>query len=206
MAGNRSKSSSRWLQEHVSDHHVKQAQASGYRSRAAFKLLQLDEKDNLLRPGITVLELGAAPGGWTQVVSEKIGGRGRIVASDILPMDGLPGVEFIQGDFHEQSVADAIIQSVSPGADLVLSDMAPNITGVAATDQARVMALADLALEMSVDVLKPNGAYAVKLFQGAGFDIYIQELRKKFKDVKLRKPQASRARSREVYVVARNLI
>ncbi len=194
------------MQEHVSDHHVKLAQASGYRSRAAFKLLQLDEKDELLRPGITVLELGAAPGGWTQVISEKIGGLGRIVASDILPMDGLPGVQFIQGDFHEQSVADAIVAAVSPGADLVLSDMAPNISGVAATDQARVMALAELAVEIALEVLKPNGAFSVKLFQGAGFDAYVSDLRGKFKEVKLRKPQASRARSREVYVVARNLI
>ena len=194
------------MQEHVSDHHVKKAQASGYRSRAAFKLLQLDEKDELLRPGITVLELGAAPGGWTQVISEKIGQSGRIVASDILPMDGLPGVEFIQGDFHEQSVADKIVAAVAPGADLVLSDMAPNISGVAATDQARVMALSELAVEIAVEVLKPNGAYAVKLFQGSGFDAYVQDLRKRFMEVKLRKPEASRARSREIYVVARNLI
>lgn len=206
MAGNRSKSSNRWMAEHVSDAHVKQAQASGYRSRAAFKLLQLDEKDELLRPGITVLELGAAPGGWTQVISEKIGGRGRIVASDILPMDGLPGVEFIQGDFHDQNVADSIEAAVAPGADLVLSDMAPNISGVASTDQARVMALSELAVEMAVQVLKPDGAYAVKLFHGVGFESYVQDLRKRFKQVKLRKPQASRARSREVYVVARNLI
>ena len=194
------------MQEHVSDHHVKQAQASGYRSRAAFKLLQLDEKDELLRPGITVLELGSAPGGWTQVISEKIGGSGRIVASDILPMDGLPGVQFIQGDFNEQSVADEIVAAVAPGADLVLSDMAPNISGVASTDQARVMGLSELAAEIAVEVLIPNGTYVVKLFQGAGFDVYVQDLRKRFKEVKLRKPQASRARSREIYVVARNLI
>ncbi len=194
------------MNEHVTDAHVRQAQASGYRSRAAFKLLQLDEKDDLLKPGTTVLELGSAPGGWTQVISEKLGHEGRIVASDILPMDGLPGVNFIQGDFHEQSVADAIAAAVAPGADLVLSDMAPNISGVAATDQAKVMALAELAVEMAVDVLKPNGAYCVKLFQGAGFDAYVADLRKRFVSVKLRKPQASRARSREVYVVARNLL
>lgn len=206
MAGNRSKGSNRWMQEHVSDAHVKQAHASGYRSRAAFKLLQLDEKDDLLRPGITVLELGAAPGGWTQVIAEKLGSTGRIVASDILPMDGLPGVEFIQGDFNEQSVADAIEACVAPGADLVLSDMAPNITGVAATDQARIMALSELAAEMAVQVLKPNGMYVVKVFHGAGFEVYVQDLRKRFKEVRLRKPSASRARSREVYVVARKLI
>jgi len=194
------------MQEHVSDQHVKQAQASGYRSRAAFKLLQLDQKDELLRQGITVLELGAAPGGWTQVISEKIGDSGRIVASDILPMDGLPGVQFILGDFHEQAVADAIVAAVAPGADLVLSDMAPNITGVAATDQARVMGLSELAVEIAVEVLKPNGSFVVKLFQGTGFDDCVQDLRKRFKEVKLRKPQASRARSREIYVVARNLI
>lgn len=194
------------MNEHVTDAHVRQAKASGYRSRAAFKLLQLDEKDDLLKPGTTVLELGSAPGGWTQVISEKLGHEGRIVASDILPMDGLPGVNFIQGDFHEQSVADAIAAAVAPGADLVLSDMAPNISGVAATDQAKVMALAELAVEMAVDVLKPNGAYCVKLFHGAGFDSYVADLRKHFVSVKLRKPQASRARSREVYVVARNLL
>jgi len=194
------------MAEHVSDEHVRQAQRAGYRSRAAFKLLQLDEKDALLAPGITVLELGAAPGGWTQVVSEKIGGSGKIVASDILPMDGLPGVQFIQGDFHELEVAEAIEKAVAPGADLVLSDMAPNISGVADSDQARGMALAELTLEMAVTVLKPDGALAVKLFQGAGFDVYIADLRKRFKTVKLRKPQASRARSREVYAVARNLL
>jgi len=151
------------MQEHVSDPHVKQAVAAGYRSRAAFKLLQLDERDQLLQPGMTVLELGAAPGGWTQVISAKIGGRGRIVASDILPMDGLPGVQFVHGDFHEQSVADEISAAVVPGADLVLSDMAPNISGVASSDQARSMALAELAMEISVEVLKPDGGFVVKL-------------------------------------------
>jgi len=185
------------MQEHVSDPHVKQAVAAGYRSRAAFKLLQLDERDGLLKPGMTILELGAAPGGWTQVISEKMGGRGRIVASDILPMDGLPGVQFVHGDFHEQSVADEITAAVAPGADLVLSDMAPNISGVASSDQARMMALAELAMEISLDVLKPDGGFVVKLFQGAGFDAYVKELRQRFAQVKLRKPQASRARSRE---------
>jgi len=206
MSGNRSKSSNRWMQEHVSDHHVKQAVASGYRSRAAFKLLQLDEKDKLLSPGMTVLELGAAPGGWTQVIVEKLTERGRIIASDILPMDALPGVTFIQGDFNEQSVADEIATAVKPGADLVLSDMAPNISGVAATDQARVMGLAELALLLAAENCKPDGAFVVKVFQGAGFDAYIQSVRQHFRQIKLRKPQASRARSREIYLVARNLI
>jgi len=164
------------MQEHVSDHHVKQAVASGYRSRAAFKLLQLDEKDKLLSPGMTVLELGAAPGGWTQVIVEKLTERGRIIASDILPMDALPGVTFIQGDFNEQSVADEIATAVKPGADLVLSDMAPNISGVAATDQARVMGLAELALLLAAENCKPDGAFVVKVFQGAGFDAYIQSV------------------------------
>jgi len=203
----RSKSSDRWMKEHVGDAHVKQAQADGYRSRAVYKLIELDEKDKLLKPGMAVLELGAAPGGWTQYISAKLGDRGRIVATDILDMDALPGVEFIKGDFNEEVVLQQLEQALGEGgADLVLSDMAPNISGVAVSDQARVMGLAELALDIAGSVLNEKGAFAVKLFQGEGFDAYIRDMRARFQSVKLRKPAASRARSREIYAVARNLI
>ncbi len=195
------------MKEHVGDAHVKQAQSDGYRSRAVYKLIELDEKDKLLKSGMTVLELGAAPGGWTQYVSAKLGQSGRIIATDILMMDSLAGVEFIQGDFTEEAVLEQLESAVGEnGADLVLSDMAPNISGVAVSDQARVMGLAELALDIACGVLNENGAFAVKLFQGEGFDAYIRDMRTRFRTVKLRKPAASRARSREIYAVARNLI
>lgn len=195
------------MKEHVGDAHVKQAQADGYRSRAVYKLIELDEKDKLLKTGMTVLELGAAPGGWTQYISAKLGQSGRIIATDILAMDSLAGVEFIQGDFTDEVVLERLEIAVgSHGADLVLSDMAPNISGVAVSDQARVMGLAELALDIACGVLNKNGAFAVKLFQGEGFDAYIRDMRTRFRTVKLRKPAASRARSRETYAVARNLI
>lgn len=203
----RSKSSGRWLQEHVTDRHVKQAAADGYRSRAVYKLIELNKKDSLISPDSCVLELGSAPGGWTQYLSECVGSKGRVVASDILPMDALADVEFIQGDFTEQPVADAIEKAVGlSGADLVLSDMAPNISGVAVSDQARAMELAELALDMAVQVLHPGGIFVAKLFQGEGFEHFMKKMRTRFKVVKVRKPKASRPRSREVYVVARNLI
>lgn len=207
MGRGRSKSSSRWLQEHVSDMHVKQAVADGYRSRAVYKLIELDSKDHLLTRGASILELGAAPGSWTQYVAEQVGSNGRIVASDILPMDALPQVTFVQGDFTEQPVADTIEAALGSGrADLVLSDMAPNISGVSVSDQARAMSLAELALQMAETVLQADGGFVVKLFQGEGFDAYIAMLRARFRTVKLRKPVASRARSREIYAVARNLL
>ena len=207
MKKGRSKSSDRWMKEHLGDPHVKQAQADGYRSRAVYKLIELDKKDGLLKPGMAVLELGAAPGGWTQYVAAKLGERGRIVATDILEMDGLAGVEFIQGDFTEESVLLQLEAALGDrGADLVLSDMAPNISGVAVSDQARAIGLADLALDIACTVLNEKGAFAVKLFQGEGFDGYIRDMRARFQSVKLRKPAASRARSREVYAVARNLV
>lgn len=207
MSGSRSKSSARWLREHVQDAHVKQAHSDGYRSRAVYKLREIDEKDGLLAKGAAVLELGSAPGGWTQYVAERIGSKGRIVASDILPMDAVADVEFIQGDFTEASVASRIEESLGPaGADLVISDMAPNLSGVASSDQARVMALAELALDTAVRVLNPEGAFVVKVFQGAGFEEFVTALRKTFRNVKVRKPDASRSRSREVYLVARKLI
>ncbi len=207
MSRGKSKSSDRWLNEHATDPHVKQALADGYRSRAVYKLMELDKKDHLIARGSTVLELGAAPGGWTQYIAEKVGDQGKVVASDILPMDSVPNVTFVLGDFTDNAVADKIETEVgNSGADLVLSDMAPNISGVAASDQARVMGLVELALDMAVTVLNQNGAFAVKLFQGEGFDAYIKDVRTRFKTVKLRKPAASRPRSREIYVVARNLI
>jgi len=207
----RSKSSDRWLKEHVNDSHVQRAQADGYRSRAVYKLIELDEKDQLIKPSSTIVELGAAPGGWTQYLASKIGPEGKIIASDILPMDSVAGsadaMIFILGDFTEQSVADAIEAEVGKnGADLVLSDMAPNLSGVASSDQARAMGLVEMALDTASRVLNPEGAFVAKVFQGEGFDSFVRELRSQFQQVKIRKPDASRSRSREVYVVARNLI
>jgi len=203
----KSKSSDRWLNEHVTDQHVKQAAADGYRSRAVYKLIELDKKDGLIARGATVLELGAAPGGWTQYIAEKVGDKGKVVASDILNMDSVGNVTFVLGDFTDNEVAQNIEKALGKGgADLVLSDMAPNISGIASSDQARAMGLAELALDMATTVLNKNGGFAVKLFQGEGFDAYIKDVRSHFKTVKLRKPAASRPRSREVYVVARNLI
>ncbi len=202
-----SKSSQRWLDEHASDEYVKRAAADGYRSRAVYKLIELDEKDRLIKPNPVILELGAAPGGWTQYLSRRAGEGATIVASDILPMDGLPGVEFILGDFTEQSTADNIANALNNcRADLVLSDMAPNLSGVGVSDQARAMALVELALEAAQQFLQSDGVFVAKIFQGEGFDEYIRQVRNCFKSVKIRKPSASRARSREVYVVARNLI
>lgn len=202
-----SKSSNRWLQEHASDPYVKQAAADGYRSRAVYKLIELDQKDKLIKRDSVILELGAAPGGWTQYLSRQAGKEAVIIASDILPMDSLPDVEFVLGDFTEQSTADEISRAMkNRRADLVLSDMAPNLSGVGSSDQARAMALVELALESASEFLCHTGAFAVKVFQGEGFDSYLKEVRKRFQDVKIRKPAASRPRSREVYVVARNLI
>ncbi len=209
MGGNRSgsKSSQRWLDEHASDVYVKKAAADGYRSRAVYKLVELDEKDHLIKPGSVILELGAAPGGWTQYLSRRAGNNSIIVASDILPMDGLAGVDFVLGDFTEQSTADEIAGKMkNRRADLVLSDMAPNISGVGVSDQAKAMALVELALESAQEFLHPDGAFVVKVFQGVGFDEYMKQVRISFTSVKVRKPAASRARSREVYLVARNLI
>ena len=200
-------SSGRWLREHADDVHVKRAQADGYRSRAVYKLRELDEKDRLLHRGTAVLELGSAPGGWTQYAAERVGPSGRVVASDILAMDGIGEVTFVQGDFTEEAVARRIELALGPnGCDLVLSDMAPNLSGVPSRDQARAMELAELALDMARRVLEPDGALAVKVFQGEGFDDFVRTARAVFASVKVRKPAASRPRSREVYLVARKLI
>lgn len=202
----RSKSSPRWLDEHFSDVYVKRAQLEGYRGRAVFKLEELDQRYGLIRTGMTVVDLGAAPGSWSEYVSRKLDGRGVIVASDILPMDSIADVDFVQGDFREEAVLDAILTSLGDGkADLVMSDMAPNMSGMDAVDQPKAMDLADLTLDLAQRVLEPRGDMIAKLFQGEGFDAYISTLRQTFKSVIVRKPKASRPRSREVYVLARGI-
>lgn len=199
----RSKSSERWLKEHFNDDFVQRAKQDNYRSRAVYKLIELNDKDHLIAPGMRVLELGAAPGSWTQYIVEQLNGNGLIVASDILPMDSFADVKFVQGDFREDVVLEELVQALgNNGADLVLSDMAPNLSGVSGSDQSRSMYLAELALDIALQVLAENGSFATKLFQGDGFDAYIKTLRGSFKRVVIRKPKASRARSREVYAVA----
>ncbi|MGA0586576.1 23S rRNA (uridine(2552)-2'-O)-methyltransferase RlmE [Dyella sp. KRB-257] len=199
----RSKSSSRWLREHFDDVYVKKAQAEGVRSRAVYKLEELIERDRLLRPGITVVDLGAAPGGWSQLVRQRLGDTGKVVALDILPMQGIAGVDFLQGDFREADVLSQLeVRLDNRKVDLVLSDMAPNMSGVALADQIRSMDLAELALDFSRQWLKPGGSFLIKLFQGTGFDDYLRSLRADFSRVSMRKPKASRARSREVYALA----
>ncbi len=201
--GRRGGKSGNWYERHVGDVHVRRAQDEGYRSRASYKLAEIDQRDALVRNGARVLELGAAPGGWTQYLVERVGPEGIVVASDLLEMDAIAGVEFVQGDFTEQATADRIEHAIGEaGADVVLSDMAPNLTGVASTDQARSMALAELAMDMACSVLKPGGGFVVKVFQGESFDTYVRSLRSHFQHVKVRKPEASRSRSREVYLVA----
>lgn len=199
----RSKSSHRWLKEHFSDPYVKRAQAEGLRSRAAYKLEELIDRDRLLKPGMRVVDLGAAPGGWSQMARARLGDRGRVLALDILPMDAIAGVEFLQGDFRDETVLARLEQALGgAGLDLVLSDMAPNMTGVASVDQARAMELAELARDFAQAHLDPGGAFLVKLFQGAGFDDYLKDLRRRYAKITMRKPKASRARSPEVYALA----
>lgn len=200
----RSHSSARWLAEHEADVYVQRARELGYRSRAVFKLEELQQKDRLIRPGMTVVDLGAAPGGWSQLARPLLGRGGRLVALDILPMAPIPDVDFVQGDFREQAVLRELEQRIGTQAvDLVLSDMAPNIGGVDSADQAAAIYLCELALEFARAHLKPGGAFAVKVFQGEGFDAYLKSLRCAFQAVAVRKPKASRRRSREVYLVAR---
>ncbi len=199
----RSAGSKRWLKEHHSDAYVKAAKAEGYRSRAAYKLLEIAHKDNLFRAGTTVVDLGAAPGGWSQVARARIGGRGRVIAVDILPMAPLPGVIVVKGDFTKDDVNQQIRQCLGNSkVDLVISDMAPNISGISAVDQARGMHLAELAAEFAAENLAEGGGLLVKLFQGEGFDAYCAGLRRHFRAIRIRKPKASRGRSREVYVIA----
>jgi|TARA_B110000977_G_scaffold43135_1_gene58375 23S rRNA (uridine2552-2'-O)-methyltransferase len=199
----RSKSSKGWLQEHFDDQYVKQAQKLGYRSRACFKLLEIQEKDRLIKPGNLVIDLGSAPGGWSQVAAELVGHKGRVIASDILPMDSLAGVEFIKGDFTEAGVFEQLLGLIDNDCvDLVISDMAPNLSGVKDVDQPQAMYLVELALDMAKQVLKPGGALVAKVFQGEGFDEYYKDVRLVFTRVVTRKPDSSRSRSREVYMVA----
>jgi 23S rRNA (uridine2552-2'-O)-methyltransferase len=199
----RSKSSKGWLQEHFDDEYVKRSVSDGYRSRASYKLLEINEKDKIIRPGMTVVDLGAAPGGWSQVAAKLVGSKGRVVASDILPMDGIAGVEFLQGDFTEDEVVEQLLKIIDGAtADLVISDMAPNMSGMNDIDQPRVMYLAELALDLARTILSPGAYLLVKVFQGEGFSDYQKELRASFDSVKVRKPKASRARSREIYLLA----
>ncbi len=199
----RTNSSARWLKEHFNDHYVKLARKAGYRSRAAFKLLELDERDRLLKQGMTVIDLGAAPGGWSAVAKQKVGEKGQVIALDILPMEPLIGVEFLQGDFNEETVVEALLKRVDKHhVDLVMSDMSPNITGITAIDQPRSFQLTEQAFEFAREVLKPGGSFIVKVFQGQGFDAFLKAVRADFSKVHIRKPKSSRDRSHEVYIVA----
>jgi len=205
MGQKRTKSSRRWLDEHVNDPFVQRASREGWRSRAVFKLEEIDLKEHLIRPGMRILDLGAAPGGWSQYASRKLQGQGSIIALDLLEMDPLPGVQVIRGDFREQAVLETLMAALGgQRADLVLSDMAPNISGMAAVDQPRAMYLVELSLDLCQQALAPGGSLLVKLFQGAGSQEFLAQLRQAFGKVKVIKPRASRARSREVYVLARN--
>lgn len=202
----KSKSSKGWLKEHFDDKYVKMAQEDGVRSRAVYKLQEIDDKDKLLKPGINLVDLGAAPGGWSEYAAKKVAGKGHIVATDILPMDHLEDVIFVQGDFREESVLNDILEQLENNtADLVLSDMAPNITGVDSIDQPASMYLVELALDFALQTLNKDGRFLVKVFQGSGFEQYLKSVKHSFKLVKIRKPKASRARSREVYILAQGL-
>ena len=203
MAKSKSKSSKKWLKEHFDDEFVLRAQKEGYRSRAVYKLIEIQNKDHLLKPGMTVIDLGAAPGGWTEYAVKQLGKNGRMIALDILPMEPVPGVRIIQGDFRETEVLDELLAVIEDsGVDLVFSDMAPNISGMEVVDIPRAYYLAELTLDLAQRVLKPGGAMLVKLFQGEGFDAYHKALKQHFKRVVMRKPKASRARSREIYALA----
>jgi len=195
-----------WMQEHVSDAYVKRARAEGMRSRAAYKLDEIAVRDRLLKPGMVVVDLGAAPGGWSQVAAGRVGPRGRVIALDILEMPSLPGVTFLRGDFRDDATL-VELERVLAGqrADLVLSDMAPNLSGIASSDQAQALELAELALDFALKHMKPKGNFLVKTFQGAGFEEYLRSLRGRFSAVAVRKPEASRDRSREVYLLGKGL-
>lgn len=199
----RKKSSRRWLQEHFSDPHVKRSRELGYRSRASAKLLEIQRRDRLIRPGMTVVDLGAAPGGWSQVAREAVGAGGKVIAVDLLPMAPIAGVEFVQGDFSEGEVLDRVLERLGgAAADLVISDMAPNMSGMKEVDQPRAMDLAELALDLAQRILAPRGSLLVKVFQGAGCERFRAALKSGFAAVKTRKPDASRARSSEMYLLA----
>lgn len=199
-----SASSKRWLQEHFDDKYVQDAKKQGLRSRAVFKIEEIQDKDKIFKSGHKVVDLGAAPGGWSQYAAKQVGDDGEVLACDILSMDALPGVSFLQGDFREQTVLDALLNKIQgKNVDIVLSDMAPNMSGNQSVDQASAMYLCELALDMCHQTLKQNGSFVIKVFQGEGFDEFLQQLRQQFSSVKTRKPDSSRARSREVYLVAK---
>ncbi|VVC76370.1 Ribosomal RNA large subunit methyltransferase E [Aquicella siphonis] len=201
-----SKSSRRWLREHFTDTYVKQAQKEGYRSRAVYKLLEFQERYHLFRSGMTVVDLGAAPGGWSQLVVKLIKPGGRMIAMDILPMEPVEGVEFIQGDFSNDEVLNTLLEHISSNkADWVISDMAPNMSGNESIDIPRSMYLSELALDFALRVLAPGGGFLIKAFQGEGIDAFLAEIKRNFKSVVIRKPKASRDRSREIYILAREL-
>ena len=201
----RTKTSKQWMMEHIHDVYVQRAKAEGYRSRAAYKLIEVAERDKLLKPGMVVVDLGATPGGWSQVAAAKVGERGRVIALDLLPMDALRNVTFLLGDFREDAVVKALEQELAGRPiDLVLSDMSPNISGIALSDQARAMYLAELALEFAVKHLKPGGGLLVKIFQGSGFQEFLRVMRSRFKQVGTRKPEASRGRSNEMYLLGKD--
>ena len=200
----RSKSSNRWMQEHFDDEYVKMAQAQGYRSRAVFKLKEINEKDNLIKNGMNIVDLGAAPGGWSQLARQLMGGHGQLIALDILPIEPLEGVTTILGDFREESVLNALYDQLAGAPiNLVMSDMAPNMSGNKATDQARSIYLGELALDMARAVLAKQGTFLVKLFQGEGFEAFHKDVQTAFTQVTIRKPKASRPRSNEVYILAK---
>lgn len=202
----RKKPVSAWMRRHINDHYVQQATKSGYRSRAAYKLQEIDQKDKLLRPGGVVVDLGSTPGGWSQIARERVGTKGTVVALDLLPMQPIPGVNFILGDILDDAVTQSLTDLVGEHAvDLVLSDMAPNLTGIASVDEARSQALVSLAVVFSQRVLKPTGVLLVKVFHGSGLDAVIREMKQVFGQVVVRKPSASRSESREVYVLCRGL-
>ena len=195
-----------WIKQHVKDPYVKQSQVDGYRSRASYKLLEIVEKDRLIRSGMTVVDLGSAPGGWSQVAARLVGHTGRVHALDLLPMDSIAGVDFIQGDFTEEDIFDELLKLIeNRPVDLVISDMAPNLSGNKSVDQPAVMYLAELAVDLAGKVLAADGVFIAKLFQGEGFDQFVQSVRKRFNSVLITKPEASRPRSREVYLVAKSL-
>ena len=195
-----------WIKQHLNDPYVKQAQKDGYRSRASYKLLEIIEKERMIRPGMTIVDVGSAPGGWSQVASRMVGHEGRVHALDILPMDPVAGVDFILGDFTEQEIFDQLLKLIgNRPVDLVISDMAPNLTGAKAVDQPAMMYLAELGIDLTCQVLKPEGVFIAKLFQGEGFDQFVRHVRTLFNSVSMKKPDASRAKSREVYLVAKGL-
>ena len=202
----RTRTSNAWLREHVNDTYVQRAKSEGYRSRAAFKLMEIDDRDHLIRAGEVVVDLGATPGGWSQVAAKRMQGKGRVIALDLLEMEPLHGVEFIQGDFREDAVLNQLETTLAgEKVGLVLSDMAPNMSGILLSDQARVMHLAELGMAFSREWLKPEGAFLVKVFQGHGYEDFVREMRQTFKTVTTRKPEASRDRSAEVYLLGRGL-